>query len=311
MPGHRLDPVAAARERRRQAPRLRKSVIDHGWLAYPDKISCGIIGANKMLPGRHPTAQRFSRALLHLVSFGLAGAVMISLFGLASFSLLNNSKESIAGSRTGQGAAGPGLFGESGGPPPAAVETKPSNTGAASLLPVSPAHDPSTAEAPVAKSEAKPVPDPLPPDRDGAAAGSVNPPAAAPVDRSADEAHPPEITLAQPPAAQPMSATDEPSPPPAKSQAAIPQTKTSVSDQERDEMFHRFEIEQQRLTSGEPADPTSTRKPVAKSARKGRFDNLLSAHNTGWRDGVRKECGPIKDPASYRRCVAVFSGHHR
>jgi hypothetical protein len=274
-------------------------------------------GANQMLR-RHPTAPRFSRPLLHLISFGVAGAVVMALFGLASFSLLNGSKERVTGSRIAQGAVTTELSSSAatpaanGDPMPAAGETTPSNMEAAEQPPASLVKGPPTPEAPAAKSEAKTVPTAPPPDSDRAAAVPETLPAPPPADRSADGTPAPEVTEAQQPAARPAPPADQPSPTPETSKSAIPQANASISDQERAQMFHSFELEQKRrLSNPEAANPMSTRKGVAHSARNGALDKSLFAHNAGFRSRVRKECGPIKDPALYHQCVATFTSRYR
>lgn len=265
-----------------------------------------------MPSGRHPTALRFSRTLLHLVPFGVAGGVIISLFALAAFALLNGSKEAATGSIV-QNAVRTQFPSHldapvaSGNPVPATTETDSSNVATAKLPPPSSVQDPPTSQEPLARNEAEPVLEPPSPDRDGTAAVVETAPASARGDQSAGEIRPPEITQLQQPTVQPAPPTDASSPPPDASQPATSKTKILITDQEREEMFQTFEMREKQLSADEKANGTSTGKPVAQDES----NNSPLPRNTGLRDRMKRQCGPIKDPAWYHHCVATFSAHYR
>jgi hypothetical protein len=267
-----------------------------------------------MSPGSHSSVPQFSRTLLHLLSFGLAGALILSLFALAAISFFGGDKQAVTGTQTGHETAGtdpasyPDTPALSGGTEPAKSEANSPKADAAQLAPALPGG--SSASAPAsAKTEIERAPEPQPPDHDGPATTAEIRPASAGGDQSTDVTIPLEIGQ---PTAQPIRSADEPSPSLEPSQATAANTTAVIPDKDRDEMFHSFEMRQQKIIStGATANPQYRKKSAMQDEGSGRPDNPALSRKAAFRSRVKRECGPIKDPALYHHCVASFGTHYR
>jgi hypothetical protein len=119
---------------------------------------------------------------------------------------------------------------------------------------------------------------------------------------------PPEIIGAQP--------VSEPLPPGAGEESATQEVALigtvptlPIPAEKRDPVFRQFEMHQNVNLDGDNA--VSPEKIPIQHAQKGQaHDHYFSTNADIWRYHLRKECGPIKDPALHRDCVRSFSAQY-
>jgi hypothetical protein len=69
--------------------------------------------------------------------------------------------------------------------------------------------------------------------------------------------------------------------------------------------------QQKVIATAKTAHLQSPKKLAIHDAGSGRQDNSIVGRKADFRSRVNRECGPIKDPALYRHCVASFGTHYR
>jgi hypothetical protein len=213
--------------------------------------------------------------LVYLASLGLIGAAVIICFAVASLSSLYIDDEmSLRPSAVHRGEANstrPDL-------------TPPSDDNVAPVKPdtTSPSAD---ASAPMPSSppqSSPPVEAPMP--------------EAGPPQPAGQSSLPSEQALQPSPEAAPSAASPTPPPP----------------GETPDQLFREFAIQRQhQKVAPDAAITPSTVMPAAPSARDSQAYEYRFRTNTPSRKSIiRKECGPIKDPAVHRDCIAYFNLHY-
>ena len=211
----------------------------------------------------------------YLVSLGLIAVAIIVVFAIASFSSLYGGKgidpRAGAADREEVSSIRPDL-------PPANEET---------AAPVKPDTSPPPPDA-----SALLAPSPLP----SAEAVEAPMPEAGPLQPAGQPSSPGEAALQAKPEAAPEDATPTPSPP-----GELP-----------GQLFRDFAIRQRhQQATPDPVTVAPIPKSAAPSARDRQSYEYRLRTNTDFRNSrVKKECGPITDPALHRHCVASFNIHY-
>jgi hypothetical protein len=192
-------------------------------------------------------------------------------------------------------------------PAPVPVQTKSSSSSEANNLPSSPPVPPSSGmshEETVAERTFKP-----PADREAVAA-AVETPQGSTRGPFTDETPPPELSGSQRVIAQPLSIADETSGAAQHASGAAMPTLSTYGKQ-RDQMFRDFEIQLDHNANLDEDSVALHESAPAQHEQNRRFDDRLRGFNATFRYRVRKECGPIHDPALYHQCVATFSAYRQ
>ena len=267
------------------------------------------VGEMSILSHRIDKARPAEGRLLYLVSAGLVAAATIVLFSVASFSLLATSKESLTGSRIDNSPTEDKLIGTVVSYPesyaaPVPVQTKSPSLSEANNLPSSTPVPPPSGMSRV-ETVAEPALEP-PPDGE-ASATAVETPHRSTRGPSTDET--PELSGSQEVIAQPLSIAGAASVAQQASGATMPMLATS--DKQRDQIFRDLEIQRNHHANLDEDSVALHENAPAQHVRNRRFDDRLLGLNGTFRYRVRKECGPIDDPALYRHCVATFSAYRQ
>lgn len=262
-----------------------------------------------MLSAQRDKVRRSTSALLYLASLGLVAAATIIMFSAASVSLFGPSKEMFAGSRISDSLTTEKFIGtvvpaHSNAAPVAPHTKSPSLIKAKNLPSATPVPPPSGVphEEAVAKSAVAPSEG----EASAAPVETGNTPRQGP---ATDQTGSPELSGSQQVIVQPPPITDE------VSAAANPSGTTMPTragpDGQRDPLFRDFETPQNQPASLDEGSVASHEKVPAPRARSRRSDDHLAGLGASFRYRVKKECGPIHDPALYRHCVASFSAYRR
>lgn len=254
---------------------------------------------------------RLAEGLLpFLVSVGLVAAATIALFSVASVSLLGTSKEILTRSPIDNNPIEDKFIGPvpcpDSNPAPVPVQQKSSSSSVANNLPSSPPVPPPSGmsrEETVAEPSFKPPPD------GETSATAVETPHGSTAGPSTDETPPPELSESQHAIAQPQSIADETSGAQHSWEAAMPML--AISGKQRDQMFRDFEIQRNHDTNLDEDRVALHENAPAQHVKNGLFGDRLRGFNATFRYHVRKECGPIHDPALYHQCVATFSAYRQ
>ena len=234
--------------------------------------------------------------LLHLVFFGLIGAVTIILFSVAAVSLLGIGREPPTDPRTGHSVLSyTGANAASVPPEPSLVK----------VLPAFPQQGTPTSET-SGPSGAEPAHErPL---RDDASTTTPEPADAALVPGvSAIETHSTEVIGSAHAAAGPLQAADANVIPDAS--RSVPTV--TVPAEERDQVPSDVEIRQNQPGKLDQASLGSDDKTAAQLSQNPRVHDRLLNPYADFRRRVQKECGPIIFPALRRHCIASFGIHYR
>jgi hypothetical protein len=259
---------------------------------------------------RNNNARLAEGVLTYLVSVGLVAAATIVLFSFASVSLLGTSKETPTLSHIDNNPIEDKLIGPVScadvNAAPVPVQPKSSSSREANNLPSSPPVPPPSGmsrEETVAEPTFKP-----PPDGETSAA-AVETPHGSMRGPSTEETPPPELSESQHLIAQPLSIADETSGAQDSWEAAMPML--ASSGKQRDPMFRDFEIQRNHDANLDEDRVALHENAPAQHVKNGLFGHRLSGFNATFRYRVRKECGPIHDPALYHQCVATFSAYRQ
>jgi hypothetical protein len=231
--------------------------------------------------------------LLHLVFFGLIGAVTIILFSVAAVSLLGIGREPPTDSRTGHS-----VLSYTG----ANAASVPPETSLVKVLPAFPQQGTPTSET-SGPSGAEPAHERPSPDGD---ASTTTPETADAAGVSAIETRSTEVIGSENAAAGPLLAADA---------NVIPDASRSVPTvmvpgEERDQVPPDVEIRQSQPSKLDPS-LGSDDKTAAQLFQNPRVHGHLLSPNAAFRRRVQKECGPIIFPALRRHCIASFGIHYR
>jgi hypothetical protein len=232
--------------------------------------------------------------LLHLVFFGLIGAVTIILFSVAAVSLLGIGREPPTDSRTGHN-----VLSYTG----ANAASVPPETSLVKVLPAFPQQGTPTSET-SGPSGAEPAHERPSPDGD---ASATTPETADAAGVSAIETRSTEVIGSENAAAGPLLAADA---------NVIPDASRSVPTvmvpgEERDQVPPDVEIRQSQPSKLDQASLGSDDKTAAQLFQNPRVHGHLLSPNAAFRRRVQKECGPIIFPALRRHCIASFGIHYR
>jgi hypothetical protein len=271
------------------------------------------VGEMAILSHRIDKARPAEGRLLYLVSVGLVAAATIVLFSVASFSLLGTSQETLTGRPIDNSPTEDKLIGtvvsytDSYAAPvqaaPVQVQTKLPSLSEADNLPSSTPVPPPSGMSRV-ETVAEPTFEPPP---DGEASAAVQTPHSSTRAPSADET--PELSGSQEAITQPLSIAGAASAAQHASGATMPMLATS--DRQRDQMFRDLEIQRNHHANLDEDSVALHENAPARHVRSRRFGDRLLGLNGTFRYRVRKECGPIDDPALYRHCVATFSAYRQ
>lgn len=234
--------------------------------------------------------------LLHLVFFGLIGAVTIILFGVAAVSLLGIGREPPTASRTGNSV--PSYTG-------ANAASVPPETSLVKVLPAFPQQGTPTSET-SGPSGAEPAHER--PSRDDAStttpktADATLAPGVSAIDSRSTE-----VIGSAHAAAGPLLAADANVIPDASRNVPT----VTVPAEERDQVPPDVETRQNQLGKLDQASLGSDDKTAAQLLRNPRVHDHFLSPNAAFRRRVQKECGPIIFPALRRHCIASFGTHYR
>jgi len=214
--------------------------------------------------------------LVFLVSIGFIGAAIITAFAIAAFSSLYTSNEM----QTRSSAVGWSEVNS--------IRSDPSLSTDGNTAPVKPDTTPSRADA-------RALPPPSTPERPPAAEAPMP---AAPI---------PETTQLQP-AGQPSSSSEGTLQPTLKLENNDATPAPAFSGEAADRLFREFRAQQHQQVEPDSGIAASTPKTAAPSVRGSQSSEYRLGTNTDARKSrIRKECGPIKDPALHRDCIASFN----
>jgi hypothetical protein len=214
--------------------------------------------------------------LVFLVSIGFIGAAIISAFAIAALSSLYTGNETqIRSSAVGWSEVN-------------SVRPDPSLSTDGNGAPVKPDTTPSSADAPA-------LPLPSAPERPAVAETAM------------PEAPIPDTTQLQP-AGQPSSSSEGALQPTPKVENNDATPAPALSGEAADRLFREFRAQQHQQVEPGPGIAASSPKTAAPSARHSQSSEYRLGTNTDARKPrIRKECGPIKDPALHRDCIASFN----
>jgi hypothetical protein len=241
-------------------------------------------------------------ALLHLVFFGLIGAVTIILFSVAAVSLLGIGQEPPTKSRIGHSVL-PYTDANAASVPP---ETSSTSLDSANVLPAFPQLAAPIAETSVVAGS-EPAYDLPSSDRDASTTTS----------ETADVAFIPGLSAIATPSTE-VSGSEHATAGlvPAAEAHTIPDAFRSVPTaiipaEERDQVPPDVGIRQNQPGKPDQASLASDDKTPAQMVQNPRVDGHLLSPNAAFRNRVQKECGPIIFPALRRHCIASFGIHYR
>lgn len=255
-----------------------------------------VIQIRLMIDRRKKPAVRLD-VLLHLVFFGLIGAVTIILFSVAAVSLLGIGREPSTDSRTGHNVLSYTGANAASVPP----ET--------SLVTVLPAF--TQQGTPTSESSERPGAEP------GHERPAPNHDRSTTTPQTADTALTPGVSAIETRSTEVIgSEHDAAGPLPAAGTNVIPDASRSVPTvmvpaEERDQAPPDVEIRQNQPDKLDQASLGSDDKTAAQLSHNPRFHGHLLSPNAAFRRRVQKECGPIIFPALRRHCIASFGIHYR
>ena len=243
--------------------------------------------------------------LLHLAVLGIVAAAIITLFGGAASSLLAGNKaleearlaKSVIAAKTPEMAAAVGSEA-----PLTPAETEPRASVSVEIPPPSEAEIPSPSD-PIENAEAKADLAPAPREATDAIPESTS------VVETKDQ--PVVETTAE------QEQTISPRPPAAGGiDAAPPRSKTTTDavasgDEERDRLFRSLQSEDDPQSLRQHQGKTDTNQTSAEELYSGHLVGGSAHPNPRFWNRVRRECGPINDPALHRHCIATFSTYYR
>jgi len=235
--------------------------------------------------------------ILQLISFGFVGAATITLFCIASVSLLGTGKEPVASSHSDWGAV---RYADD-NPAPIPAQTG-SPVLASAKLPLLPEEAQSTTETPQVKDEKPGYERPLPHgDASAATSEAARQLQGPPIGhtQSTEVSGLKEPPLEQRPIGEEVSAAPDPS------QRAV------QTDETGDQEFHNIKIQRNQSVKLDQDDLSSAGKPLPEKVQKQQANHHLPDLSPAFRSRVRKECGSITFPMLYRHCVASFGAHYR
>jgi hypothetical protein len=240
--------------------------------------------------------------LLHLVFFGLIGAVTIILFSVAAVSLLGIGQEPPTTSRIGHSGL-PYIDANAASVPPETSSTSPDS---ANVLPAFP-----QLAAPIAETSVVAGSEPayeLPfSDRDASTTTSETADVALIPGLSAIATPSTEVSRSEHATAGLVPAADAHTIPDAS--RSVPTA--MVPAEERDQVPPNVGIRQNQPGKLDQASLASDDKTPAQMVQNPRGDGHLLSPNAAFRHRVQKECGPIIFPALRRHCIASFGIHYR
>ena len=218
--------------------------------------------------------------LVFLASIGLVGAVVITVFAIAAFSSLYTGNEMQTRSSAVDWSE------------VNSIRPDPSPSTDGNAPPVNVGTTPSIAATPA-------LPPPSAPERPPAAEAAMP---GAPL---------PETTQLQP-TSQPSSSSEEALQPTAKVEHNDATPAPPFAAESVDRLFREFRSQQHQQVEPDPGIAASTPKTAAPSVRSSQSSEYRFRTNTDARKSrIRRECGPIKDPALHRDCIASFNIHYR
>jgi hypothetical protein len=238
--------------------------------------------------------------LLHLVFFGLIGAVTIILFSVAAVSLLGI--EPPATSRIGHSGL-PYIDANAASVPPETSSTSPDS---ANVLPAFPQLAAPIAETSVVAGSKPAYELPLS-DRDASTTTSETADVALIPGLSAIATPSTEVSRSEHATAGLVPAADAHTIPDAS--RSVPTA--MVPAEERDQVPPNVGIRQNQPGKLDRASLASDDKTPAQMVQNPRGDGHLLSPNAAFRHRVQKECGPIIFPALRRHCIASFGIHYR
>jgi hypothetical protein len=218
--------------------------------------------------------------LVFLVSIGFTGVAIITAFAIAAFSSLYTHNKTQTRSSTVDWSEvnsirpDPSLSTD-GNTAPVRLDTTPSIAAAPALPP------PSAPEHPPAAEAAMP------------------------------EAPIPETTQLQP-TGQPSSSSEKAVQPTAQVEHNNATPAPPFAGESIDGLFREFRSQQHQQVEPDPGIAASTPKTAAPGVRSSQSSEYrLRTNNDARKSRIRRECGPIKDPALHRDCIASFNVHYR
>jgi hypothetical protein len=232
--------------------------------------------------------------VLHLVFFGLIGAVTIILFSVAAVSLLDIGREPPTGSRTGHSVLSYTGANAASVPPETFLVKVPAFPQQGT--PASETSGPSGAEPAHER-----------PSRDDASTTTPE---------TADAAQIPGVSAIETRSTEVIGAAHAAAGPPLAADAnVIPDASRSVPTitvpaEERDQVPPDVETRQNQLGKLDQASLGSDDKTAAQLLQNLRLHGHLLSPNAAFRRRVQKECGPIIFPALRRHCIASFGIHY-
>jgi hypothetical protein len=235
--------------------------------------------------------------LLHLVFFGLIGAVTITLFSVAAVSLLGIGREPPTDSRIGHS-----VLSYTG----ANAASVPPETSLVKILPTFLQQGTPTSET-SGPSGAEPAHEQPSPDRDASTTAPETADAALTPGVSAIETRSTEVIGSEHATAGPLLAADANVIPDAS--RGVPTV--MVPAEERDQVPPDVEIRQNQPGKLDQASLGSDDKTAAQLSQNPRVDGHRLNPNAAFRRRVQKECGPIIFPALRRHCIASFGIQYR
>ena len=236
---------------------------------------------------------------MYLASVALVVAASVALFSVSSFSLLHRSKQelvhfhssdspvqrlSISDSVLYSGSEGRGV------PGPTKSRNPIKARDLASSMPFSASHgmqyqgllSRSTSKLLLDEGARQPTP----------AQGS-----------STGEPRAPGVSSSEGAAVQPLSMSDGAA---AAENSGTTMPTRVITDQEREQLFQQFSIQQGERADREHASPAVPQQLPAQQGGIGRSDNNAAGLSPSLRSRIARECGPIHDRQLYRHCVATF-----
>jgi hypothetical protein len=234
---------------------------------------------------------RLAGTLLHLVAFGLAAAVIVVLFGVASLSLLGSGNETRTVARVGESGF------EARSIPPDVPQS--SDDDATSI-----SAEATPDEDAGARSNFEP-----PLDRKAIVTPEEIPPASPTQSPLTAETHPPELSESQQATTKPLPLGDEVSATPGENASGTTMPAVPIPDEARDQIFWSFQIEHPQPSTLHQANIALHRTAPAQQLQNRRTYDHLTSPNAAFRYRVGRECGPINDPALRRHCIDSFSTH--
>ena len=233
--------------------------------------------------------------LLHLVFFGLIGAVTIILFSVAAVSLFGIGREPPTDSRTGHS-----VLSYTG----ANAASVPPETSLVTILPAFTQQGTPTSET-SGSSGAEPAHKRPAPDRDGSTTTPETADAAPTPGVFAIETRSTDVIGSEHAVAGRLLAADANVIPDASRPTVM------VPAEERDQVPPDVEIRQNQPGKLDQASPGSDDKTAAQLLQNPRVHGHLLGPDAAFRRRVQKECGPIIFPDLRRHCIASFGIHYR